>query len=152
MDAQALFVATGEQHMRRFRCVHVKPMQSEGIHEANPESHQPASLKLVSGSPDLFYQGISAEISAMCYIDALIVAGCRDGTVGIVDTNLPTLKAKFSRFRLRHDGPVLACIARLSRPLQRTTGASSLFILQQSPYPCWSTKNIISENLARCMR
>lgn len=122
MNSQALFVSTGEKHMRRFKCVHTEPSRLLGRHDMNADSQKPAALKLVSRSQDLFYQGIGAEITAMCHMDSLIVAGCRDGTVGLIDTKLPTLKAKFAKFSLQHDGPVLACIARQSSPLQRTTG------------------------------
>lgn len=122
---EALFVSTGEKHMRRFTCQHAEHTDPETNPE--PQQLQPAALKLTSGSSDLFYQDIGAEISAMCCMESLIIAGCRDGTVGLIDTKLPALKAKLVKFSLRHDGPVLACRAQKSSPLQRTAGVLPIY-------------------------
>lgn len=120
---EVLFVSTGEKHLRRFTCQHAKASDSLGADKAHSELQQPQCAVLtLSGSADLFYQGIASELTALCCVESLVVAGCRDGSVGLIDTKLPTLKAKFAKFSLRHDGPVLSCIAWKSTNLQHTTG------------------------------
>jgi hypothetical protein len=85
-----------------------------------------AALELSKRSADLFYQGITSEVTAMCCVGTLIIAGCYDGTVGLIDTQIPSLKAKLVKFTLRHEGPVRCCLAQQSPVLQRSQG----------PYTC----------------
>lgn len=104
-----MFVATGEKHLRRYHW-----LQADSPNGASMNSKDSIPQQLyhaASGSTDLFFQGIGSEIASLFSIDTLIVAGCSDGTVGIVDTQLPAAKARFARFSMRHEGSVVSCVA-----------------------------------------
>lgn len=127
----SVLISTGDKQLRRFACRHGMPAQqpssrSQSDREGDPQTADSpaAGIQLLSGSiSDLFFQGVTSEVSAMSCLDSLVVAGCKDGTVGLLDCNLPPMKAKFVAFSFKHEGPVQACFLRKSPPLLRAAVA-----------------------------
>jgi hypothetical protein len=122
--SHAVLVATGDKHMRRFWFSKLASFKdssckcSEEECELHRQDSEQVRVCLLSGAQDLFYQGMPSEVSVVDCLDALVAAGCKDGTIGLVDCSQSPAKAQLVTFPTKHEGAVVACALRKSRPLQ----------------------------------